>query len=298
MQKFIFILIFVLSTGIFGAGHDTLAIKIKLSPALSVANCNFRWSVAGNLNGNSPNVFSELIWTNLVPAGLEFPIEWNFHRRFYLKCNTQAAFFTTGTATDTDYEGDNRTDTVFHTHADANKGSLLAFSPSVGIRFKLSKTLSIAPSAGFGINNQNLFLLDNGKTPVTKNLASTYKAYWYGPFISLETGLTFSKILTLSVTVGYHQVNYRAKANWNLIENFQHPLSFRHTAKGFGLENSVSLCYSKSKLRPYLKIGHMYWSTGNGTDELYLATGEVKKTRLNDVTYWGFNIAGAINFFF
>ncbi|CAM3890483.1 hypothetical protein MUGA111182_15805 [Mucilaginibacter galii] len=34
---------------------------------------------------------------------------------------------------------------------------------------------------------------------------------------------------------------YSAKANWNLVSEFEHPLSFQHNAEGYGIQASGTL---------------------------------------------------------
>ena len=80
-------------------------------------------------------------------------------------------------------------------------------------------------------------------------------------------------------------MRYHATGNWNLIERFQHPVSFRHRAKGFGLENQLVMSYKMSGgLCVELRPSYSYWTTGRGIDTVYKKDQSTPKTRLNDVT--------------
>lgn len=86
------------------------------------------------------------------------------------------------------------------------------------------------------------------------------------------------------VDVTYSQVSYSANGDWNLISQFQHPLSYSHSAKGYGINAGAKLVYNINRYIG-LNVGYNYfnWQTGNGTDQLYLVTHEIDKTQLNGV---------------
>ena len=111
---------------------------------------------------------------------------------------------------------------------------------------------------------------------------------------SFMFGLDVSKNVSrfnIYTVFNYHQVNYNAAANWNLIDEFKHPVSFRHIAKGFGLTADFNLLHQTKKyVSPFMNFGFCYWSTGEGIDELYYNDGRIAKTRLNDVSRNGHNL--------
>src|SRR6202000_2183022 len=108
---------------------------------------------------------------------------------------------------------------------------------------------------------------------------------WFGPFIKLEACWQLAKHWMVTADAAYHQVDYRAQADWNLIAAFAQPLSFRHRAEGYGVEAGTRLCYRVGS-RIVLDIGGGYfnWQTGTGTDQLYLSAGGRGRTPLNGGT--------------
>ncbi|MNT76170.1 hypothetical protein D3C72_2151420 [compost metagenome] len=82
-----------------------------------------------------------------------------------------------------------------------------------------------------------------------------------------------------------------ATADWNLIEQFNRPVSFRHIAKGYRFDQGLELFFS---LNAYMSFGLSAMifqsSTGTGIDELYLKDGTVLKTRFNGANRRGEHI--------
>lgn len=237
------------------------------------------WSIAGNLNGTHPNVFSELEWEGLAGAGGYMLLEVPFKGRLGLSASGSRQQIVAGTATDTDYQEDDRTNSMFRAQENANKGYVAQGRLSVTYRLIQANKLRMTMSAGYGLLNQKLFL----HNPST-SLNSSYMTHWFGPtaggklaWIHDRFRLTFSSI--------YHQVDYAAKANWNLIEEFKHPVSFRHRAKGYGLSVSLGIAVKGgNQCWWFVAPTYDYWTTGKGIDTLYKQDGTTPKTRLNDVT--------------
>ena len=250
---------------------------------------NLDWSFAGNIEGRDPNVYSELIWKDLKGAVISGRVTWSFWKNFLADGFFSRSFITAGTATDTDYAEDNRTNQTFFAALDADKGSNTNAGVSLGFVFRF-KRIYLIPFAGYGFTKQNLYLLDHDRdqTGVGTPLNSTYKPVWKGAILKLESGYDISKKISLKSELQYHQLDYEAKADWNLIDAFAHPVSFRHTANGFRAELLGGLSY---KITPYLsalasaKYSHAV--TGKGLDILYLADGDTRTTRLNGVNNSG-----------
>ncbi len=52
----------------------------------------------------------------------------------------------------------------------------------------------------------------------------------------------------------YDQAVYRATADWNLIQNFSHPVSFTHHADGFGVEGQMGVEYAIGGIGLFLSM--------------------------------------------
>ena len=269
--------------------------KIETSLLIGYAEDNLTWSIAGNLNGQNPNIYSELIWEGLKGPQTRLNIKYNFWKSFILISDFTHFSILTGSATDSDYEEDNRTSRIFFAELNSDKGRNYSFNPALGYRFNFFGRMHLLPSIGYGINSQKLYLLD-AQVP---ELKSTYQTLWKGPFAGLETSLDVFNTIKCQIGLRYHQVSYKAQADWNLIEEFKHPVSFEHVAKGYGIDADLRIGFEITRsFTAHLSSNYYKWSTGTGFDELFLTDGRVVKTRLNGVIRRGFTAGLGITFFY
>lgn len=236
------------------------------------------WSIAGNLKGESPNVYSELEWSGVIGAGVWMDQYLPVHKQLGLSLEGEQLWFFAGEVTDTDYGSDNRTNPIFHTSLTASKGFSNQLTPMLGYELLHQPRWRVQGLLGYQLVTKKFYLMDDS------NLRSTYQANWMGP--SAKLALSWHhKLIILQWSIQYSQVRYRAKANWNLIDEFEHPVSFRHEAKGFVARKSLALlipigqCWQLKS-----QIGYSYASTGKGIDTLYKSDGTRPRTQLNDVT--------------
>lgn len=199
-------------------------------------------------------------------ASLERPV---------VRSDLSKTFITSDEVSDTDFSKANRQDTSFHDVFNGDKGAVISCSAAAGYTIYFLKKNTIAPFAGYRHDSQSLYMLrDNGN--VQGDLKSTYQTKWNGPFTGLDLEIWVYKKLAAQGRITYHQVQYAAKANWNLIENFKHPVSFEHHAKGYGLVTDIDLEYLVGKkISAILRIVYGYWTTGKGTDTLYHTNGDI-----------------------
>jgi hypothetical protein len=257
--------------------------KFNLDVSSAYYTENFNWSIAGNINDRYVNILSELRWRKIKGVQLNINGEYDFWKGLFAKGNLSKAFITSGKVSDTDFGKDNRQDTLFHDTFNSDQGNITSWATGVGYKIPIVKKYSVAPFVGYGINTQNLFVLrDYGN--VTGNLKSTYDTKWKGLTMGLSFIIPVHERIKITAQSTYRQLNYSAKANWNLIEDFEHPVSFRHKAKGYGVQNSIGVQYLFNRniaVSLNGQIGH--WITGKGTDTLYRTNGEVNVTQLNRV---------------
>ena len=254
---------------------------------------NFHWSIAGNSNGQSPNVFSELKWTKLSGQSVEASLQYNAYQRFNIYADYARQFITSGSVNDSDYSTDNRTGNTYNETFDAGKGSTQGWALGAGYKLVDNEQFSFITYAGYSDNRQSLYLYGSGNR--FPNLNSSYQTKWKGVFIKVIASLKLTEKLKANADIAYNQVGYNALGNWNLITTFQHPVSYRHHANGYGLNMSGALAYS---ITNHVAIqaggGYLHWQTGNGTDELYLNSGEVNKTQMNGAYRNGFRVFGGV----
>lgn len=294
-KSYNFIFLVIICLGYCKTVHAQEADKLQVSASAGYQRENFHWSIAGDMNGQNPNVYSELKWKNISGIKWGAALQWNFCNRFLFAGNYDRSSITSGTSNDTDYSGDNRTNPVYNQNFSSNKGSTSAWSAGVGYKLIENKIWRLTPYAGYGINDESYYLLgDEGNFG---QLNTSYKPQWKGPFIRLVSNVQLMKHLAVLGDITYNQVKYNAAANWNLIQSFQHPVSFRQTANGYGLNIEAGLAFDINR---YLAInagaGYFNWETGNGTDTLYLANGTTEKTQMNGATRDGIVFKFGISF--
>jgi hypothetical protein len=264
--------------------------KLSVTGSFGYTSEDLDWSIAGNLSGQAPNVYSELIWKDLQGPDFQLNVEWNVWRKFFLETELYRFQIISGVASDTDYHFDNRINPSFQANLKSEEGKMQSISAGLGFRFLDSKKYVITSVVGYRNERQFLTLLDYNEDAVEK-INSSYNTRWNGPFISLRPAVNLSKKLTLKALVTYHQLEYIATADWNLIEQFNRPVSFRHIAKGYRFDQGLELFFS---LNAYMSFGLSAMifqsSTGTGIDELYLKDGTVLKTRFNGANRRGEHI--------
>lgn len=247
---------------------------------------DFHWSIAGTINGTNPNVYSELKWKKVGGAVLGAEASFKIWRQLSVTGAYSRSFTSSGTVNDTDYGMDNRYGPVYNGNFSSDKGYTEAWRLGLAYNVFDNRWINIIPGAGYGINRQDLYLVDH--TGQFSNLNSSYATKWQGLYVSALVIVKPVKRISASAWARYNQVNYNAAADWNLITQFQHPVSYRHTASGYGVETggliSVKII---NHLKFNLGASYFSWQTGNGTDQLYLTDGQVDKTQLNEVVRHG-----------
>jgi hypothetical protein len=260
-------------------------------------NESSRWSIAGDSQGKNPNIYSEIRWKNLSGPQIATSAQYNFWKNFLVKVNIAESFITSGTVTDTDFGADNRKDTLYHDSFDSDKGLITSLIVAIGYNLKINEKISITPFVGYGLNAQSLYLLKNFGS-VSGNLRSTYKTRWSGITLGFTSKIQLRRFI-IEPQLTYHQTNYTSKANWNLIENFKHPVSFRHKAIGFGIEPGLKVNFKMGKnFTVFLGGAASYWATGKGSDKLYLADGQVPVTQFNGSVRKGTSVFTGLSYSF
>ena len=260
------------------------------------------WNIAGDLQGNNPNVLSELTWEDLLIHEIYIGVRADLKRSIFLKGSLTYGVLVDGENQDSDYAADNREMEFSRSNNDADQGSTLDGLFGVGYRFRLfSKSLSIIPLAGYSYHRQNL-TMTGGYQTITwvggpplgafEGLDSTYDAEWRGPWIGLDVTLeteNFTKaIAPMSFYFGweYHWADYYAEADWNLRDDFMHPKSFEHEANGTGIVSNLGV---RLRLNSRWSVALGYeteeWSTEEGVDRVFLTDGTIVTTRLNEVNW-------------
>lgn len=246
---------------------------------------NLDWSIAGNSNGQNPNVLSEVRWKDLKLRGTGLDVLVNIWSGIIFKGQYHRGTIYSGNATDTDYSQDNRTNPSYHADLNSDEGYAYNYSAALGYRFKVLPVFFVTPYAGYNKSRQSLFLKEfNDQTPDgEKKLNSTYQTNWTGPMIGFDAALALRDWLSLKGSLSYAQMKYRAAADWNLIDAFAHPDSFKHNADGYEAAVVLQLDFRvTSSLSAFIRGNYTHAETGTGTDELFLVDGASVKSQFNE----------------
>jgi hypothetical protein len=247
---------------------------------------NLHWSIAGNSAGQAPNIYSELRWRRVGGAAVDAALRYGLGRRWIFFGEGSRVLTSTGSVSDRDYAGDNRTAILYNETFAGSNGYRYAVAAGTGYRLWFGKRFELVPAAGYGVSGQHLTITDPGG--VYDFLNSYYQASWFGPLVRVAGNWRPGGRWEVTGVVSYHQVNYRAKADWNLIADFSHPVSFRHRADGFGAEGELGVVYRVcGRMELLFAMNGFAWGTGTGIDELYRSSGTSQQTQLNEVVMDG-----------
>lgn len=254
---------------------------------------DLHWSIAGNSAGKAPNVYSELKWRRVAGVSAGVALRYRLRRRWVFFGVGSRVFTSMGRVSDKDYSGDNRTGVRYDQNFSGSDGYSYAVAAGAGYRLWAGKRLELVPAIGYGVSGQHLTITDPGG--LYPFLNSYYQSSWFGPLVRVFLLWRGSERWELSGMVTYHQVSYRAKADWNLIADFSHPVSFRHRANGFGAEGELAVSYRVYRKVAVFCAGNGFcWETGKGVDELYRSSGASQQTQLNEVVMNGFGLRAGL----
>jgi outer membrane protease len=275
-------------------------------------NDSLNWSIADT--DNSPNILSELTFDDIDAVELAGAFRWSHSSRLYLRGGVNLGLIVDGKARDSDYLGDDRTLEFSRSYADIDDGTLFDATVGVGYRFEmpLSSTgsrLHLIPLAGYSYHLQEVEMT-HGRQVVADygfemdlgpfdGLESTYETEWLGPWLGLDLELELNRRHTLRASFEYHWADYEADGNWNLREDFQHPVSFSHDADGDGIVASIDYLYRISPEWSWtMGFDYRRLTTDSGEDETYFYDGSEGSTRLNEAEWESYSIDVGLSYHF
>lgn len=290
---------------------STETVARKVTPWLEtefLASMGYRvddldWNIAGNINGNNPNILSELTWSNLEICQIKLSNKTRVLDIFYLRGSLSRGWIFDGDNQDSDYAGDDRTLEYSRSNNSADDGNV--WDASLGVGFELtfgSERFGIAPLIGYSYHKQNLTITDGFQTiyePAPQEtgpfagLNSTYQTEWKGPWIGMDLNFHIDMV-EFCLGIEHHWADYTAEANWNLARRFAHPKSFEHRADGNGVVISAACnIYFNERWATSLSYDYQDWSTDPGIDRVYWSQEyqdlhgypPTSDTRLNEVNW-------------
>jgi len=256
-----------------------------------------RWNKAGV--GGSPNILSELTWDDLwiYQIGTDAKVILNKH--FRLEGSFDYGWIINGKNQDSDYYEDDRGWEFSRSNNASNGDNVMDFSLGGGLQFQigavegwedfLTEDLGIAILGGYSHHEQNLRMTDGSYTiPGTgpfDGLNSTYQTQWKGPWAGIELFGSREKFKGFS-RFEYHWADYDAEADWNLRDDWQHPVSYVHKAKGTGIVVSFGAEYQLNDSWTAGINGDLkFWKTNKGIDRIFFADNTITELQLNEVIW-------------
>lgn len=258
------------------------------------------WSIAGDTNGENPNILSELTWKDLNIYQVKTNAKLILDKRLRIEGSYGYGSIYEGENQDSDYAGDNRTYEWSRSSSNTEDDNVSDWSIGIGYQFQLdnveylssTKTM-LAFLGGYSYHEQNLRDRDGFQIidliwdtyGPFDGLNSTYQTEWKGPWLGAEIEGAQDKIVGF-LRFEYHWADYSAEADWNLRTTFAHPVSFTHTADGTGSIVSLGTGYNiDANWLIYLKADIQNWKTKAGLDRTFFTNGTTIDTQLNSVNW-------------
>jgi hypothetical protein len=261
------------------------------------------WSIAGNSAGQSPNILSELKWSDVESHQLTLSGRARWGPHFYGRGHVSFAWIDSGRVRDSDYRGDNRTQEYSRSICQTNGDHLWDIVAGIGYPFAFfNRQLLWAPMTGFSIHRQ-FFRITNGQQIISENLLdigpidsrlnSSYKAMWRNWWLGFDLRYDHASFLKPLLPMAwelslkyYALADYSAEADWNLRNDLAHPVSFEHDAQGDGFSAQLLWLIPLSRrIDMNFNINYIRLKTDPGKDKVYLSDGRRLITRLNEVVW-------------
>lgn len=274
------------------------------------------WNIAGTASGTSPNVISELTWRDMDILQLKAEVTGRSPQQFYFRGALGYGMALDGENQDSDYAGDNRTLEFSRSVNGVDGSTVIDLSGALGyeISFGDQQQHALIPLLGYSLHLQNMRMTDGnqalwngvyaqmldptlpGTVPLGpfSGLDSSYDSRWAGPFLGLDLLWDLREQGNAFLRLEYHWVKYHAEADWNLREDFAHPVSFEHDADGQGwvLEAGWTQPLPGDGWVWGVSVGLQRWRTGEGDTRFYLVDPAppcngacYSQTQLNEVNW-------------
>jgi hypothetical protein len=270
------------------------------------------WNIAGSLAGTTPNILSELTWSDLDIAQITGAAQITVVDRIVLQGRAVYGAVLSGKNQDSDYYGDNRTQEFLRSNSKGG-GEIGEGSIAVGYHWRpyiavVKRYIHVTPLLGYSRDLQYLTVSDGRQTiPSTGPIASldsNYNAEWSGPWLGLNLRLEADARNSVIINAEYHRADYYAEANWNLREDLAHPVSFKQWTQGYGV--IVSLAFRRAVAEHWDLAARMEaqnWRGRAGVDTLYTINTTTKvlqptATRLNEVNWRSLSAGVAATYHF
>jgi len=284
------VLLLVFPWQVFAADDDSF---LALGMAYRLDALDWNINGAGNPTGSEPNILSELEWRDLDIMQLKAELIGSNATGFYFRGLAAYGWVLDGENQDSDYAGDNRSLEFSRSLSDTDGSTVLDVSGGLGYTFFLGENddIRFIPIVGYSYHQQRLRMRNgNQKVWSTANaliydpdtvggpalgpfsgLNASYDSNWSGPWLGFDMQMDLQDSSMLFERVEGHLASYYGKANWNLRDDFAHPVSFEHEANGRGWV--LELGWRDQPSRHYWTWGVtaslQSWTTDAGIDRTF-----------------------------
>ncbi len=250
------------------------------------------WNIRGS---TGPNVLSELTWRDLKTFQIRGDFISTTSNNAYFRGSASYGWVLSGENQDSDYAGDNRSLEFSRSVNDVDGSKVMDLKAGVGYRVSFGDNNQhhyVPLMFGFSYYSQQL-KMNHGRQVVSnlanaqiynpaitslpavgpiRGLNSSYDASWRGFWLGFDFSFDLEEKGTLGFRLEHHWSSYTAEANWNLRDDFDHPVSFEHDANGRGLVLELDW-KSLPLFRNWqwgVNLGWQRWTTEPGTDRTYV----------------------------
>jgi hypothetical protein len=275
----------------------------SVRPDLIFSNSELTWNIASEPSGRfTPNILSELSYRNMHATGIGttlarlYPL--NDDVALYADVHFSRASIHAGISQDSDYSANDRQGEFSRSYADINNDDNHTDGFNLGFKMRWLDRQHDFLNFFIGRQQQDMNITTtNGMIAFSDDfptgfalddLNSTYNSRFdaWSLGIGSEHQLTWGVI---SLRYDYDDTNFDAKANWNLREDFAHPVSFTHNGQGHGQRFQIGYSYPlTAHLRLHAHWQHSQYAIRNGYDQIFYIVGSetlAYVTRLNAVDY-------------
>ena len=138
---------------------ESSTIEAALGLSLGYRVDDLDWNISGDINGNNPNILSELSWDDLESFQIRARADILLLQRIYMRGVFGYGWIFDGKVQDSDFSGNNRTLEFSRSNNSADDGDLLDASIGAGYQFSFaldSFESGIIPLVGYSYHEQNL----------------------------------------------------------------------------------------------------------------------------------------------
>jgi hypothetical protein len=260
------------------------------------------WNIAADYSGGTPDILSELIWSDLEAPFVGLEGDYLLSRRWRVGGLLRVGSIVAGSNRDSDYMGDHRTREFSRSVNGADSGSLLDLRLRASYMLTQAGSWRLSGRFGASVSQQYLRITDGyqavatpGITPPVgafDGLHSTYDTTWAGGWGGLGLDYRSSANWWWFGHADLHAAAYYARANWNLRHDFQHPVSFEHLAPAVGVELGTSAGYAVTpEMTLTLGLTYRRFLADDGYHTVHFANGQDGGSQLNEVHWESYEAA-------